>query len=249
MYEGNKISVVLGTYKEKNSIKSVLNEYYQTNFVDEIIVVSNNAEEGTDDEITKSLPFKAHKLSLIYEPRQGYGNAYRKAIQSANGDYIVITEADDTFKASDLERFLVYARDFDVVLGTRTSQISSFSGKGMGIMRKFANVIEAKTIEILFNCVALTDVGCTYKLIKRKALKKIMPIWGDDSSPLFNTQLTLLTVALKLRFVEIPITYNKRVGVSSIVGKKYQIIKWAFIIQFYILYFWVNSKLNPQKYK
>src|SRR5260221_2266523 len=101
----------------------------------------------------------------------------------------------------------------------------------MGIGRKFANVIEAKTIEILFNSVALTDVGCTYKLFKKSALKKIMPLWSDRASALFNTELILLTVGLKLKFVEIPITYGKRTGKSSIVGNFYQAFISAFVIQ------------------
>jgi hypothetical protein len=137
-----------------------------------------------------------------------------------------------------------------VILGTRTSQIGSLSGSsGMGIIRKFANVIEAKTIELFFNSVALTDVGCTYKLFKKDALSKISSLWSNTGSALFNTELVLLTVALKLKFVEIPITYHKRVGTSQIVGKWYQVIKWALVIQIYIFAFWIDTKINFQKYK
>ncbi len=237
MYEGKKVSVVIATYREKRSIKKVIDDFFSTKFVDEVIIVNNNAESGTDEEVKKT------KAKIFYEIQQGYGYAYRRAIQEATGDLIVVSEADATFSASDLERFLVYSRDFDVVLGTRTSQVGPLSSYGMGIMRKFANVLEAKTIEILFNSVALTDVGCTYKLFNRSALKKIIPIWGNTESALFNTQLVLFTVALNLKFVEIPISYNKRVGTSSIVGKWYQVIKWAVVIQFYILFFWFRSRV------
>src|SRR5260221_7506249 len=176
MYESKKVSLVIGTYKEKSSIKKVIDDYYFSGFIDEIIIVNNNAESGTDDEVKNTSAFKKKIIKIIYEKRQGYGYAYKTGIQTATGDYLVISEADASFKAEDLEKFLVYARDFDVVLGTRTSQIGSLSGSsGMGIGRKFANVIEAKTIEILFNSLALTDVGCTYKLFKKNALKKIIP--------------------------------------------------------------------------
>ncbi|OGM70777.1 hypothetical protein A2975_02710 [Candidatus Woesebacteria bacterium RIFCSPLOWO2_01_FULL_44_14] len=238
MYEGKTVSVAIATYREKKSIRKVINDFFETGFVDEVIVVNNNAQKGTDDEVGKT------KAKLFYEKRQGYGFAFMNAIKQAKGDYVVVCEPDGTFLASDLERMLVYARDFDVVLGSRTSQIGSLSGEGMGIARKFANVIEAKTIEILFNSVALTDVGCAYKLFKRKALTKIMPRWRMRSSPLFNTELILLTVSQKLKFVEIPITYKRRVGRSSIVDNWYQVIRWAITIQVYIFFFWAGHIIN-----
>ncbi len=244
MYKGKSISVVLATYREKDSIREIIDSFFKTGFVDEIIVVNNNAEIGTDEEVKKT------KARLIYEARQGFGYAFQKAILEAKGDYIIVSEPDGTFLADDIERFLVYAKDFDVILGTRTSQIGSLSGAGMGIIRKFANVIEAKTIEVLFNTFALTDVGCTYKLFTRRAINKLRHLWRIKKSALFNTELILLTVSQRLSFVEIPVTYGKRVGVSSIVGKPHLVLKWALIIQVYIFIFWfkwILSKLINRK--
>lgn len=234
MYEGKKISVVLATYREKKSIRRVIESFFATGFVDEIVVIDNNAEPGTVEEVGKT------SARLVYEPKQGYGYAFQRALKEGRGDYIIVCEPDGTFRADDIERFLVYARDFDVVLGTRTSQIGALSGEGMGVLRKFANVLEAKTIEVLFNTFALTDVGCAYKLFKKSALKKIMPLWRTQASPLFNTELVLLTVSEGLSFVEIPITYRKRVGTSAVVGKWHQVVGWALTIQVYIIYFWLH---------
>ena len=119
MYQGKTVSIAIATYREKKSIAGVINEFFKTGFVDEVIVVNNNAEPGTDEEIAKT------KAKIFYEQRQGYGYAFQKAILETKGDYVIVTEPDGTFLAQDLERFLVYARDFDVVLGTRTSQIGS----------------------------------------------------------------------------------------------------------------------------
>ena len=243
MYEGKSVSVAIATYRERKSIRKTIDSFFKTGFVDEVVVVNNNAEAGTDNEVKKT------KAKLLYEKKQGYGYAFMRAIKESRGDYVVVCEPDGTFLASDLERMLVYARDFDVVIGSRTSQIGSLSGEGMGIIRKFANVIEAKTIEVLFNSVALTDVGCAYKLFKRKSLAKIMPKWRMQKTPLFNTELILLTVSQKLKFVEIPITYNKRVGKSSIVDKWHQIIRWAVVIQIYIFGFWLKHIIDSRTRK
>ncbi|MEK7188264.1 MAG: glycosyltransferase family 2 protein [Patescibacteria group bacterium] len=231
MYNNKSVSVVFATYKEKKSIRRVIQGFWKTGFVDEIIVVNNNAEKGTDKEVKKT------KAKLVYETKQGYGYAFQRALNEARGDLVVVCEPDGSFSGKDLEKFLLFAKEFDVVLGSRTSLIPSLSVAGMGVIRKFANVIEAKTIEVLFNTNALTDVGCTYKLFKRKSLNKIKKLW-KQKSPLFNTELVLLTVSQRIPFVEIPVTYLKRVGKSSVVEGKLQVLKWALVIQIYILYFW-----------
>lgn len=234
MYKGKKVSVVFATYREKKSIRKVINSFFKTKFVDEIIVVNNNAEVGTDEQIKKT------KAKIIYENRQGYGFAFQTALVKAKGDLVIVCEPDATFTGEDLERFLVYSKKFDVVLGSRTSLIPSLEFRGMGMLRKFANVLEAKSIEILFNTNALTDVGCTYKLFRRKAIQKIKNKWRIQKSALFNTELLLLTVRENLSFVEIPVTYTKRIGKSQIIENWMQEVKWGVIIQVYILFFWLK---------
>ncbi len=237
MYNNKIVSVVFATYKEKKSIRNVIEDFYASGFVDEIIVVSNNAETGTEEEVKKT------KARLLHEPIQGYGYTYQTGIKAARGDYIILCEPDGTFIGSDLERFLVYAKSgFDVVLGSRTGQNTPLSGADMGLGRKFANVFEAKTIEILFNTNALTDVGCTYKLFTKQAIKKLSPLWKTRSS-LFATELVLLTVQENMKFIEIPITFKKRLGTSTFTDKWYKLAKWGIHIQLYILTFWIRKAL------
>lgn len=243
MYNGKSVSIVFATYRERRSIRRAIEDFWKTGFVDEIIVVNNNAETGTDEEVKKT------KARIIYEKRQGYGYAFQAGLKSAKGHYVIVCEPDGSFLARDLERFLVFSKDFDVVLGSRTSLIPSLSFAGMGVTRKFANVIEAKTIEILFNTNALTDVGCAYKLFQRGALNRISKLWRIQKSPLFNTELTLLVVREHIPFVEIPVTYLQRVGKSSIVGSWFLVIKWAILIQLYTIYFWLETIVQKKLLK
>ena len=233
MFLGKKVSVVLATYRERKTVKRIINDFFETGYVDEVVVSENNAEKGTEEEVKKT------KARLVHEPRQGYGYAFQKGIEEARGDLIILCEPDGTFQARDLERFLIYAKEFDIVLGSRTGQNTPLSGADMTVIRKFANVIEAKTIEVLFNTNALTDIGCTYKLFRKKAIKKLKPIWRTRNS-LFATELVLLTVSENMHFIEIPVTFTKRVGVSSFVEGFSNQAKWAIKIQLYILSFWLR---------
>ncbi len=234
MYKGRKVSVVFGTYREKRSIRAAINDLFRTGFVDEVVVVNNNAETGTDEEVKKT------KAKLFYETRQGYGWAYQKAMDVAEGDYIITTEADGTFRAQDIERLLVYANEYDIVQGSRTSLIGSLKGiNGMNLTRKWVNVLVAKTIEFLFNTNALTDVGCTFRLMNRKAYLKLKGIWKDRTA-LFNTEILVLAVTNKVPFVEVPVAYQKRVGKSQIVGSLSKEAMWAIKIQVFILKSWIK---------
>ncbi len=244
MYKGKTVSVVFAAYREKNSIRKVIESFFDTGFVDEVIVVNNNAEAGTDEEVKKT------HARIVYEPRQGYGYAFQRGIEEAMGDYIVLCEPDGTYTGNDLERFLVYARDgFEAVLGSRTCQSTKISGADMDFLRKFSNVFEAKTIEYLFNTNSLSDIGCTYKLFTKGAFHKIAPLWRTRNS-LFATELVLLTAIKNLHFIEIPITFRERVGISTFVSTFSKMAKWG--IRIYIFIFiswlkWILQKIGLRK--
>ncbi len=136
MYNNKLVSVVFATYKEKDSVRDVIEDFFTaTPFVDEIIVVNNNAEPGTIEEIQKT------KARMVYEKRQGYGYAFQQGMKEAKGDYVFLCEPDGTYKGKDVERFLVYAKTggFDVVLGSRTGQNTPLSGVFF-ILPKLQNV-------------------------------------------------------------------------------------------------------------
>ena len=51
MWKRKKVSVVLPTYNEKDSIRNSINDFFSSGYVDEIIVVNNNAAEGNSEEV------------------------------------------------------------------------------------------------------------------------------------------------------------------------------------------------------
>jgi len=91
MWRNKKVSVVFPTYNEKDSIKEAIDDFFASGFVDEIVVVNNNAAYGTDEEVKKT------PARLIYEKKQGYGYAIWKGLQEATGEYLIISEPDGTF--------------------------------------------------------------------------------------------------------------------------------------------------------
>ncbi len=221
MYKNKKVSVVIPTYNEAKSIRGVIDGFFATGFVDEVVAVDNNALEDTAEQIKKT---KA--VYVLESEYQGYGHAIMRGLREATGDLIVVTEADGTFQPKDIEKFLSYSDEFDVVLGARTSREVMWEGAFMPYPVRFGNWLWAKWVEVLFNGPLLSDVGCTYKLISRKALEKVKDLFplskGDGT---FNPEFMIWILKRKLKTVEIPVIYKERVGKSMYTGSIWRAAK------------------------
>ena len=87
----------------------------------------------------------------------------------------------------------------------------------MGFFLKWGNWAVAKIVEVLFNTSHLSDVGCTYRLIHRDLAHRLAPKFTVGGSH-FGPELMLLIIVSGARFVEVPVNYLPRVGVSSVTG-------------------------------
>jgi len=211
MYKANRVSLILPTYNEKYSIRKVIQEFEELGLVDEILVINNNAVEGTSEEVNRTSAVELH------ESVQGYGAAIQRGFAEASGDLVVVCEPDDTFLARDLIKFLVYAEDVDIVYGSRTVKTFIWDRANMGLLLRWGNLLMAKLLEVLFNTNYLSDVGCTYRLIRREPLLKMLPTFMVKSN-FFGPEMMVRGYRMHLRCIQIPVNYKERVGLSSVTG-------------------------------
>lgn len=213
MWKGQDVSVVLMTYAERNSIRKVIEGYFATGFVDEVLVVDNNAEEGTAEEVAKT------DARLVHEPRQGYGHATRRGLLEARGALVVLAEPDGTFLPQDIHKLLVYSDECDVVLGTRTTRELIWADANMDWFLRWGNWAVAKLIEMLLNTSHLSDVGCTYRVLRKEMAEHVaarMRVGGSHA----GVEIMLITITSGAPFIEVPLNYLPRVGTSSVTGKR-----------------------------
>jgi glycosyltransferase involved in cell wall biosynthesis len=212
MWNQQRVSVVLMTYAERDSIREVIDGFFETGVVDEVVVVDNNAVAGTEDEVRRT------RARLVVEPLQGYGYATRRGLTEAEGDLIVLAEPDGTFLPQDITKLLVYSGECDAVFGTRTTRELIWAGANMAFFLRWGNWAVAKLIELLFNTSHLSDVGCTYRLLRKDLAERVardMTVGGNHA----GAEIMLLTITSGARFVEVPVNYLPRVGVSSVTGR------------------------------
>jgi dolichol-phosphate mannosyltransferase len=133
MHNGYRLSIVMPAYNEAEGIAQAVRSFRAIPEVDEVVVADNNSKDGTAELARQA------GARVVSESRQGYGFASQCALSSAIGDYIVITESDGTFRASDLRKFLAYAGEFDAVFGTRTAKSCIWEGSNMGNFLRYGN--------------------------------------------------------------------------------------------------------------
>lgn len=211
MWKGKSVLLILPTYNEKDSIRKCIEDFERLGFLDRILVVNNNAAPGTSDEVAMT------SACEVLEPEQGYGAAIQRGFREATEDLVFVCEPDDTFVAEDVFKFLAYVEDFDVVFGSRTIKDLIWEGANMQWFLRFGNWAVAKIMQVLYNTNSLSDVGCTFRLIRREALLAMQNDFRIKSN-FFGPEMILLAKWKGLKFVQVPINYRKRIGISSVTG-------------------------------
>lgn len=211
-----KLSVVMPAFNEEDAIGSVIDGFRKEleirNVPHEIVVADNNSTDRTAEAALK------HGARVVKEKRQGYGYACIRALKEAKGEIVILTEADNTFNPRDIWKLLLYLEeeDIDVVLGTRTTLELVEKGAKMSGLLHWGNLFLAKLIQVQFwKRVRLTDVGCTFRGIKKRALLKVIDKFSVGG-PCFSPEMIIWCLKARLRPIEIPIRYMKRVGHSKI---------------------------------
>lgn len=232
MWKHKRVSVVFPTYKEKKSIRKAIEEFDSSGFVDEIIVVDNNAEAGTAQEVAKT------RAKFIKEEKQGYGHAIRKGLNSTNSDLIIVAEPDGSFDGRDVVKLLAYSDDFEMVFGSRTHLSLVHKGSDMTYIKRILDVILAKLVTYLYACSPLTDLGCTLRLASKKAWEKISKEC-NSADGIFATEWELIAAKRKVNFIEIPINFRSRVGVSTVSGTLKKKAFWGIKKFYYVWKIWL----------
>lgn len=91
-----KLSVVIGTYNQRETLQTVLDSLYKQTLspeLYEIIVVDSMSNDGTE-EMVKNLPSLPPQIKYIRQENQGRPGARNRGISNAQGEIIFLTDAD-----------------------------------------------------------------------------------------------------------------------------------------------------------
>lgn len=203
-----RISLVIPAYNEEQSIGYVVRDFRDR--VHEVLVVDNSSRDRTAA-VARAAGARVETVQLT-----GYGDTIRWGLDHAEGDVLVVVEADHSFRARDLGKMLEYLKDADMVIGTRTTRELVEQGTNMRGPVRWGNVIVAKLVEALWwgRQSRFTDVGCTYRALWRDTWQRIRGrVRG--SGPELSPEMMIAALQERQRIIEIPVSYHRRVGGES----------------------------------
>jgi dTDP-glucose pyrophosphorylase len=186
--------------------------------VDEVLVVARRSSASIE-EVASHPKIR----SLIVPPDTATGDLVRRGVEDARGGILILVFADNTFTASDVAKLLVYLRDADMVVGTRTTRQMIEQGANMRGLIRLANIWLAKLVEILwwrFEC-RFTDINCVYRAFWRATYRTIRGNLTATGVEIFP-ELSLETLRARRRVIEVPVNYYNRDVGSEYVRHKYQ---------------------------
>src|SRR3989337_2748817 len=197
------ISVVIPAYKEAKVIGTVIKGVHSI-LKDrcEVIVV----DDGSPDETGKAAQ-EAGARVVRHPYNMGNGAAVKSGLRAAEGDIIVMMDADGQHKPEDIPRLLEQVGVYDMVIGARTkaSETSVHRDIANAIYNRFAAYLTKK--EIL-------DLTSGFRAIKTDIAKRFVYLLPNTFS--YPTTLTLSLIRSGHSVTFIPIVARKREGKSKI---------------------------------
>jgi len=196
------LSVVMPAYNEVQSIEIMIDRVLALPLDLELIVVDDGSKDGTRELLRK---IERQRLRVIFHPKnRGKGAAVRTGFEAALGEYVTIQDADLELDPNHIPELLQPILDgkADIVFGSRFLN-------GYYHMRKisaFANWFLTKLTNVLYGT-HLTDMEACYKVFPRSLVPKLN-LQSERFD--FEPEITAKFARMKLRIVELPVTYRPR---------------------------------------
>lgn len=203
-----RVSVVIPCLNEAGTIaecvvsaRAVLEE---SGLRGEVIVVDNASDDGSGDIA------RAAGATVVYEPRRGYGSAYLAGLAAANGDYIVMADADLTYDFREIPAFVrELEAGAELVVGNRLKGIQAGA---MPFLSRIGNPILSGFLNLLYRT-NVGDVHCGMRALRRDVLQ-VLDLRATGME--FASEMVIRAAREKLDVREIPIELHPRAGESKL---------------------------------
>lgn len=199
------LSIIIPAHNEANRLPRTLEQIFKylkaQNYSSEVVVVENGSSDNTLELATQFI--KDHSnLVVVQEHQKGKGNAVRRGMLVARGEYRFICDADLSMPIEDLAKFLPpVSGDFDIAIGSREAPgairyneppYRHIGGRAINLAIRF------------FILPGLQDTQCGFKCFRAETTQMLFE-QQTQMGWSFDIELLYLARRKKLRIREIPI--------------------------------------------
>lgn len=233
-----RLSVIIPCYNESPTVEELINKVVSAKIPlpeKEILAVDDSSKDGTWDILqrikgngAKGVVFKLNR----HKKNSGKGAAIRTGIAAAEGDIIIIQDADMEYDPNEFEKVIapIVQGTADVVYGTRFPQplrphnftVHLFGNKMLTLMSN------------IFTGLSLTDMETCYKAFRAPVIKGLKL---ESNRFGFEPEVTAKISKLKVRIKEVPISYKgrkysegKKIGIKDAIDTAWCIIKYNLFV-------------------
>lgn len=200
-----KVSILMPVYNEIKTIMDVLELVQNVKLDKEIIMVDDCSSDGTRELLKEEFGEGKEAVKVFYhEKNKGKGAAIRTAISKAQGEYIIIQDADMEYSPHDMERLAAKAEE----TGSKAVYGSRFlkTWKTTSFPHYCVNRFLTSLTNVLFGG-KLTDMETCYKMVETNLINSL----GIKAERFeFEPEVTTKILKKGVKIIEIPIAYRGR---------------------------------------
>ncbi len=224
------VDVIIPAFNEERSIYKVIGDIPA--LVRYVVVANNNSTDRTAEVAT------AAGAQVVFEPQKGYGKACLTAMnwiqqQEVQPDILVFLDGDYSDYPQELELLIapIATGIVDFVLGSRS--LGEREAGSMTIPQVFGNELATTLMRWMYGA-KFSDLG-PFRAIH---WEKLLSLGMVDQNFGWTIEMQIKAHQAGLSYVEVPVTYRKRIGVSKVSGTVKGVIGAGYKIIFTIFKYW-----------
>jgi hypothetical protein len=198
-----ELSIVIPCLNEAETLATcigkALDYMKRSGIVGEVIVADNGSIDGSRDIAGRN------GASVITVHKRGYGAAVRGGVGAANGRFVIMGDADDSYDFSSLDAFVKELRDgADLVMGNRFA--GGIQRGAMPALHEYFGNPVLSGIGRVFFASPLHDFHCGLRGFKRELIERLdLRTNGME----FASEMIVKATLHKLTIREVPTTLSK----------------------------------------
>lgn len=202
----SELSIFFPFWNEEKNIEQVVNKAINVSkyvaYKWEIIMVDDGSSDNTL-KIAKTLASHdpEHLIVVVHRPNRGYGAALKEGFNNAKYNLVVFTDGDRQFDFSQVSKFIEKIDKADIVIGYRKKrQDHPFRRFLMSLL---------KIWDFVFFGFYFRDIDCGFKMFKRAALEKILPLRSEGA--MIATEILAKAKRKGLKIAQVEVTHYPRI--------------------------------------
>ena len=201
------LSIIIPAYNEERRLPRTLEQIFtfldEQSYTAEVLIVENGSDDRTF-EVAQKLAEGRKRVHLFREEKRGKGNAVRRGMLEARGEYRFLCDADLSMPIEEVNKFLPpELTDFDIAIGSREAPgairydepgYRHWGGRGINLLIR------------LLALPGLRDTQCGFKCFRAEIAEDIFQYQTFDGIS-FDPEVLFIARLRGYKIVELPIPW------------------------------------------